>query len=91
MSDTMLRRLSVPLLLASLAVTQSGCFTLLAATACVAGGSDPACGDVVTAAAAVDAVLIEGATRHSADERRFDDCIGESFPCEDDPTCCCYE
>jgi hypothetical protein len=83
-------------LLFGLTLTQSGCFTLITATACAASKASD-CGNAIAAAAAIDVAVVELAFEApfegggSSGRGYYDDCIGDSMPCEDDPDACCYE
>ena len=95
MRDTTRCLLSLSVLL-GLALTQTGCFTLLTATACAASKSS-GCGAAIATAASVDALVVEAAFEASlqgggsSGRGYYDDCIGDSMPCEDDPAACCYD
>jgi hypothetical protein len=73
------------LALLGVVVTQSGCLTMLAATACVAGQGS-GCGEAVAAAATVDAVVLD-ATLHAAasaeEGEACADCCAIDEPCDE--------
>jgi hypothetical protein len=86
-----MKRTLLPLLgLVVVALTQSGCFTLIAATACAAS-KGKSCGETIAAGVTADAIIADVVAESTAEARAYEmqSCWDEAAAHGDDPELAC--